>query len=108
MALSRRQRARLVHLVTSAVPVVVLVIVILVADWAAIQQAFFQPDIAADLFPRIITVGVKNTLIYTSLAFVGWPRDRAPDRAHAPVDGDGPTDGSRPPTSSCSAGCRPS
>jgi len=71
MALSRRQRARLVHIVTTAVPVVVLVIVILVADWAAIQQAFFQPDIAADLFPRIVTVGVKNTLIYTTLAFVG-------------------------------------
>ena len=29
-----------------------------------IQQAFFQPEIAADLFPRIVTVGVKNTLIY--------------------------------------------
>jgi polar amino acid transport system permease protein len=71
MALSRRQRARLVHLVTTAVPVVVLLIVIFAADWAAIQQAFFQPDIAADLFPRIITVGVKNTLIYTTLAFVG-------------------------------------
>jgi polar amino acid transport system permease protein len=71
MALSRRQRARLVHIVTTAVPVVVLVVVILVADWAAIQQAFFQPDIAADLFPRIVTVGVKNTLIYTTLAFLG-------------------------------------
>jgi polar amino acid transport system permease protein len=71
MALSRRQRTRLVHLVTSAVPLVVLIVVIFAADWEAIQQAFFQPDIAADLFPRIITVGVKNTLIYTTLAFVG-------------------------------------
>jgi polar amino acid transport system permease protein len=71
MGMSRRQRARLVRIVTTAVPVVVLVIVVLVADWHAIQQAFFQPDIAADLFPRIVTVGVKNTIIYTTLAFVG-------------------------------------
>ena len=88
MALSRRQRARLVHIVTSAVPVVVLVIVVFAADWAAIQQAFFQPEIAADLFPAIITVGVKNTLIYTTLAFIGGPAHRAPDRAHAAVDGE--------------------
>ena len=106
MALSRRQRARLVHLVTSAVPVVVLVVVVLVADWAAIQQAFFQPEIAADLFPRIITVGVKNTLIYTTLAFVGRSGHRAPDRAACACRRSSPTDGSRPPTSSCSAGCR--
>ena len=71
MALSHRQRARLVRIVTTAVPVVVLAAVIVAADWAAIQRAFFQPDIAADLFPRIVTVGVKNTIIYTTLAFVG-------------------------------------
>ena len=71
MALSRRQRSRLIHFATTAVPLAVLLVVVLVADWAAIQQAFFQPDIAADLFPRIVTVGVKNTLIYTTLAFIG-------------------------------------
>jgi polar amino acid transport system permease protein len=71
MALSRRQRSRLIHVVTTAVPLVVLALVVVAADWAAIQRAFFQPDIAADLFPKIVTVGVKNTLIYTTLAFIG-------------------------------------
>jgi polar amino acid transport system permease protein len=71
MALSRRQRARLVHLVTIAVPPLVLAAVVLAADWSAIQKAFFQPEIAADLFPKIVTVGVKNTLIYTTFAFIG-------------------------------------
>ena len=71
MALSHRQRARLVRIVTTAVPVVVVVAMVVVADWGAIQQAFFQPDIAADLFPRIVTVGVKNTIIYTTFAFTG-------------------------------------
>jgi len=41
------------------------------ADWGRIQRAFFQPDIAADLFPRIVTVGVKNTLLITGIAFAG-------------------------------------
>src|SRR5687768_4535733 len=71
MALSRRQRSRLIHFTTTAVPLAVLLVIVLLADWAAIQQAFFQPEIAADLFPRIVTVGVKNTLIYTALAFIG-------------------------------------
>ena len=71
MALSRRQRSRLTRVVTTAVPLVVLAAVLVAADWAAIQRAFFQPDIAADLFPKIVTVGVKNTLIYTTLAFAG-------------------------------------
>jgi polar amino acid transport system permease protein len=71
MAMTRRQRARLVRIVTTAIPLVVLVVVLVAADWSAIQQAFFQPEIAADLFPRIVTVGVKNTIIYTTIAFVG-------------------------------------
>ena len=71
MALTRRQRARLVRLVTVVVPLVVVVALVAVADWAAIQRAFFQPDIAADLFPEIVTTGVRNTLIYTFFAFVG-------------------------------------
>lgn len=71
MALSRRQRARMVRIVTIAVPLVVLAAVVVAADWSAIQQAFFQPEIAADLFPKIVTVGVKNTLIYTTFAFLG-------------------------------------
>ena len=71
MALTRRQRARLVRLVTIVVPLAVVAVLVAVADWAAIQRAFFQPDIAADLFPDIVTTGVRNTLIYTFFAFVG-------------------------------------
>jgi polar amino acid transport system permease protein len=71
MQLTRRQRARLIRWIVIVVPLVGVAALIATADWAHIQEAFFQPDIAADLFPRIITVGVKNTLIYTTLAFVG-------------------------------------
>lgn len=71
MALTRRQRARLVRGAAIVVPLVAAAALVVTADWAHIQRAFFQPDIAADLFPEIVTVGVKNTLIITSLAFGG-------------------------------------
>ena len=71
MQLTRRQRARLIRWTVIVVPLVGVAALIATADWAHIQEAFFQPDIAADLFPEIVTVGVKNTLIITSLAFVG-------------------------------------
>lgn len=71
MAMTRRQRARFVRVATILVPLAVVAAAVLAADWSAIQQAFFQPDIAADLFPRIVTTGVKNTLIYTTFAFAG-------------------------------------
>lgn len=43
----------------------------LAADWAAIQKAFFNVDIARDAFPDVIVVAAKNTIIYTAIAFVG-------------------------------------
>ncbi|MGQ0433736.1 MAG: amino acid ABC transporter permease [Microthrixaceae bacterium] len=71
MALRRRQRARLGRALAIVVPMAVAVLAALAADWGRIQRAFFQPGIAADLFPRIVTVGVKNTLLITGIAFAG-------------------------------------
>lgn len=71
MHLTRRQRARLARSAAIVVPLVALAVFAASADWGHIQRAFFQPDIAAELFPEIVTTGVKNTLIITSIAFVG-------------------------------------
>lgn len=71
MGLTRRQRARLGRTLAIALPAAVAAFVAVTADWGHIQDAFFQPDVAADLFPRIVTVGVKNTLIITNIAFAG-------------------------------------
>lgn len=71
MGLSRRQRQRAVRIGASTAPLVVGAALALTADWGHIQRAFFQPDIAADLFPEIVTTGVKNTLLITLIAFVG-------------------------------------
>ncbi len=40
------------------------------ADWPKIQKNFFNTEIAADMFPEVITSAVKNTALYTALSFV--------------------------------------
>lgn len=71
MALTRRQRGRVLHAAALIVPTTAAATFIATTDWGRVQRAFFQPDIAADLFPKIVTTGVKNTLIITAIAFVG-------------------------------------
>ena len=39
-------------------------------DWAQFNEAFFRLDIFQRMWPSVITIGLKNTLIYTALAFV--------------------------------------
>ena len=51
--------------------VAVVVAVALATDWGRLAAAFFQVDIARDLLPEIITVALKNTLLFTVISFVG-------------------------------------
>jgi polar amino acid transport system permease protein len=55
--------------ITYTVGIVVIVGAALLADWGTIQRNFFQPDIIRRMFPDVLTIGAKNTIIYTSLAF---------------------------------------
>jgi polar amino acid transport system permease protein len=43
----------------------------LAADWAAIKENFLDTDVLRELWPEIITIGAKNTIIYTAIAFAG-------------------------------------
>lgn len=52
-----------------AVLVAIVVALALLADWAVIQKAFFNVEIAIDMFPEVLTVAAKNTILYTLLAF---------------------------------------
>ena len=49
----------------------VLGVVVLVTDWGRLAQQFFQLDIARDQFPEIITIALKNTILFTLISFVG-------------------------------------
>ncbi len=53
-----------------AVFVAAVIALVVMPDWARIQQAFFNPDVVRRMFPRVVTTAVKNTILYTSTAFV--------------------------------------
>ena len=69
--MKRSTRQRLVQGVLYGILVLAAVVLALVADWAAVRENFFDADIAADLFPEIVTVATRNTVLYTVIAFVG-------------------------------------
>ncbi|GAA5153157.1 amino acid ABC transporter permease [Microbacterium pseudoresistens] len=51
---------------------VLLVILIAVfTDWAKISKQFFNLEVAAKLFPDIILVALRNTILFTLIAFAG-------------------------------------
>jgi polar amino acid transport system permease protein len=70
--LSRSQRSTLIQwaIVLAGLGVVAAVLVPTVA-WGALRDSFLDPDIFRNQFPDIITEGVKNTLVYTAISFVG-------------------------------------
>lgn len=70
MALTRRQRARTVRGTQYGVLLAVIVVFAIVADWGTIGSRLLNPQVAAEQFPAIITVALRNTLIYTVLGFV--------------------------------------
>ncbi|MFD9734731.1 amino acid ABC transporter permease [Umezawaea sp. NPDC059074] len=69
MALSKRQRAKAFRGVQYGILVVVIVVFAFVADWGTIKRAFFDFEVMSKLFPDVIFVALKNTIIYTALGF---------------------------------------
>src|SRR5918997_5455994 len=70
MALTKRQRAKVVRGVQYVALVLIVLTIALAADWGRIQSAFFDLEVARGMFPDVITVALKNTMIYTALGFV--------------------------------------
>lgn len=70
MGLTPRQRQKLVRFTLYGLLVAGIGIALIFADWASIQRNFFRPDIAADMFPQVLTRFALNTLLYTLAAFV--------------------------------------
>src|SRR5690242_10204559 len=68
--MTRRQRARLTRGAQYAVGIIIVVFLALKTDWSQFADAFLRVDIFQRMWPAVITVGLKNTLIYTALAFV--------------------------------------
>ncbi|HEX5741554.1 MAG TPA: amino acid ABC transporter permease [Pilimelia sp.] len=68
--LGRRRRQRLARLAGYLVFAAAALGVGLGADWARLGEAFARADIAAEMFPEIITVALVNTLLFTVASFV--------------------------------------
>jgi polar amino acid transport system permease protein len=52
-----------------AVFVAVVVVIAVLADWDRLQNQFAQADLAERLFPDIITIALRNTVVYTLSGF---------------------------------------
>lgn len=66
---SPRQRAARWRLVQYVVLALLLVALVLFADWGELKRAMFDPDIVREQFPDVIVIGLKNTLLYTVCGF---------------------------------------
>ena len=67
--LTRRQRRRISLGIQYAVFVAVLAVLIALADWHTLRQNFARGEIARQMFPEVLTVALKNTVIYTLTGF---------------------------------------
>lgn len=68
--MSKRRRAQLVRGGLYAVFVAVLVTLVWLADWQRIAFYFLNRETAIGMFPDVIVVAMRNTVLYTITAFV--------------------------------------
>jgi len=66
---TKRQKQALFRGVMYAVFVLAVLLLVLLADWPVIRRNFFNADIARDMFPEVLTIAARNTVLYTFLAF---------------------------------------
>ncbi|WP_420111161.1 amino acid ABC transporter permease [Pseudactinotalea sp.] len=71
MAIRRTTRRRLVRMALYALFAVLVAVAALTADWESLANNFLRLDIARDQFPQIITIALRNTLLFTVIAFAG-------------------------------------
>ena len=69
MAMTPRQRARVSRGIQYAILLVAVVAAVLFADWTTIREQFFRMDIVAGMLPDVITIALKNTILYTACGF---------------------------------------
>jgi polar amino acid transport system permease protein len=66
---SPRQRAARWRAVQYVVLVLIIVAVGYLADWSELRRAFFNWELVKEQFPDVITIALKNTIIYTACGF---------------------------------------
>jgi len=69
VALSKRQKKKLSRGLIYGGAVIAVLAALFLADWQAIQKNFFNTEIMREMMPEAVTVGVRNTIVYTTGAF---------------------------------------
>ena len=67
--LSPRKKQAIFRYSQYALLAVIAVLIIALADWKTLSSQVFNLEVAQKQFPNVITVALKNTLIYTALGF---------------------------------------
>ncbi|MFD5588714.1 MULTISPECIES: amino acid ABC transporter permease [unclassified Streptomyces] len=68
--LTRRQKRSISRGVQYAVFVAAVIALAVTADWGRLQNQFAQGSIARQMFPDVITLALKNTVLFTVSGFV--------------------------------------
>ncbi|MFW0107512.1 amino acid ABC transporter permease [Rothia sp. P7181] len=69
MALTLRQKQTYSRYAQYAALAIIVLVLIALADWHTLYKQVFNPTVIAEQFPSVITVALKNTIIYTALGF---------------------------------------
>lgn len=67
--LTRRQRRRLSLGIQYTLFLALLILLASLADWETLRQNFARGEIARQMFPEVLTVALRNTVIYTMTGF---------------------------------------
>jgi polar amino acid transport system permease protein len=70
MALTRRQRASVSRGIQYAIAVVIVLVVAFTADWRQLQRSFLDFGVMGQLFPDVIVVALRNTIVFTTFGFL--------------------------------------
>lgn len=69
--MKRSTKRRLTQGALYAVLLAAAVGLVAAADWAAIKENYFDTQVLRELWPEIVTVGVRNVVVFTAIAFIG-------------------------------------
>jgi polar amino acid transport system permease protein len=65
----RRRRQQAVRTILYLVLLAAAAAVAVFADWPLLQRQFANVPVALDMFPRVLTVAAKNTILYTATSY---------------------------------------
>jgi|SRR5680860_170581 len=69
MPMSPRKRARVSRGIQYALLAGIAITLAFLADWGLLKTQFLNPEVLPKLFPELITIALKNTILYTTGAF---------------------------------------